>query len=434
VNIVPSVANLHTGMAAYNWLISSSYLGGVSKAYQGGNVGKLMLNLLGTPEIYLDGRLLRFPTRKAEALLIYLAVEGGLHSRASLITLLWPESSPELGRAAFRNTLARLRQVLGNPALLNVEADLLGLAEPADSDVRRVESLLHHVKLGNLLDIETLATEVDLRGGNFLTGFTLDDSLDFDDWSTLKREYYFRVIDQVFNYLTQPQMNYQSIFVTTVQTLLKWLEHNPSSESAYLRLMEYYLSVGDRTAALNTYQACCSTLKLQLDIEPSEAIQSLAASIQSEFEFIHQTEVNTPQLIALEKMRSLIADDALFINPTGHYRGKQAISRCLAQNMSQGLYFDLWDFQSKGMGVVYKYRVMQGSSILDANNDGLTIVENGKIVFDGTARTAPSIYLDSMNVDSTETKSLEIVKLYYAILNGDYGEAEKHHFSTIQRE
>ncbi len=52
----------------------------------------LRLNVLGPPEAFHDGSRLTFALRKAQALLLYLAVEGGLHSRSKLAALLWPDT------------------------------------------------------------------------------------------------------------------------------------------------------------------------------------------------------------------------------------------------------------------------------------------------------------------------------------------------------
>ena len=46
--------------------------------------GKLYFALLGPPQVYIGDRLLAFPSRKALALLIYLAVEPGKHARKTL--------------------------------------------------------------------------------------------------------------------------------------------------------------------------------------------------------------------------------------------------------------------------------------------------------------------------------------------------------------
>jgi hypothetical protein len=44
----------------------------------------LRLAVLDPPEVYHDGSRLTFALRKAQALLLYLAVEGGLHPRSQL--------------------------------------------------------------------------------------------------------------------------------------------------------------------------------------------------------------------------------------------------------------------------------------------------------------------------------------------------------------
>ena len=49
----------------------------------------LRLAVLGPPQVFHEGRRLSFALRKAQALLLYLAVEGGMHSRSKLAALLW---------------------------------------------------------------------------------------------------------------------------------------------------------------------------------------------------------------------------------------------------------------------------------------------------------------------------------------------------------
>src|SRR5205085_444582 len=66
-------------------------------------MGLLRLNVLGPPEVFHDGNRLTFALRKAQALLLYLAVEGGMHQRRKLDAFLWPDSEPHEARAALRN-------------------------------------------------------------------------------------------------------------------------------------------------------------------------------------------------------------------------------------------------------------------------------------------------------------------------------------------
>src|SRR5258708_12954059 len=99
---------------------------------RGHAMGLLRLAVLGSPEIFHDGRRLSFSLRKAQALLLYLAVEGGMHPRSKLAALLWPDSTPHDARTALRNALTLLRSLLADPttsasAHLLSEGELLGL-------------------------------------------------------------------------------------------------------------------------------------------------------------------------------------------------------------------------------------------------------------------------------------------------------------------
>src|SRR5918997_2239537 len=90
----------------------------VEKAYPGEKTkvpeGKpLSIRLLGPPEATLRGRGLRFGTKKALALLCYLAAEGKKYPRGELAGLLWPRSDQRRARTDLRSTLSRLRRACG---------------------------------------------------------------------------------------------------------------------------------------------------------------------------------------------------------------------------------------------------------------------------------------------------------------------------------
>ena len=96
-------------------------------------MSQLQLSLFGVPIVKHGETTLTFSTRKALALLVYLAVEGGAHPRKILSESFWPELDAEHGRAALRATLFELRKLLershssGEQAHLLVERDTLGL-------------------------------------------------------------------------------------------------------------------------------------------------------------------------------------------------------------------------------------------------------------------------------------------------------------------
>jgi len=91
----------------------------------------------------------------------------------------------------------------------------------------------------------------------------------------------------------------------------------------------------------------------------------------------------------LDLAMSFIASDALFINPTGTYEGTAAIRASLEGLNADGITFDLSNFRNADGTVIYDYEVLQGGNVLDEGTNGLTIVKDGMIVFDGTEETVP---------------------------------------------
>src|SRR6266852_5380303 len=82
-------------------------------------MGTLNLALLGTPEVRHSEQFLRFPSRKALALLIYLAVEGRAQTREKLATLFWPDIDGARSKWALRRTLVYLRNALQQDVALS---------------------------------------------------------------------------------------------------------------------------------------------------------------------------------------------------------------------------------------------------------------------------------------------------------------------------
>ena len=91
----------------------------------------------------------------------------------------------------------------------------------------------------------------------------------------------------------------------------------------------------------------------------------------------------------LDLAMAFIASDAVFINPTGSYEGAQAIRESLAGLNTDGVTFDLSNFRNTEGRIVYDYKVMQGNNLLDQGTNGLTIVKDGLVIFDGTEDTDP---------------------------------------------
>src|SRR5256714_8922646 len=258
-------------------------------------MSQLQLSLLGTPVVKHGERTLTFSTRKALALLVYLAVEGGTHPRKTLSEAFWPELDAEHARAALRATLLELRKVLerahgpGERAHLLVERETLGFdqASPLILDLRFVESASKQVGRG----VEPLAGQAReallvqleqatrLARGQFLASFTLRDSQFFDDWTRQQREYWYLRVHQLFDALSMMSER-AGDGERAIETVSRWLGFDPLHEEGYRRLMRLRFSLGDRAGALRAYANCRAVLADELQVEPEPETVALATRLR----------------------------------------------------------------------------------------------------------------------------------------------------------
>jgi ketosteroid isomerase-like protein len=89
----------------------------------------------------------------------------------------------------------------------------------------------------------------------------------------------------------------------------------------------------------------------------------------------------------IDQAATFLAQDVVFINPTGSYSGLDAVRKSLDAQSGEGLTFDLSKLKDDNGRVTYDYAVKVGDTVLDSGTNGLTIVKDGKIVFDGTTDT-----------------------------------------------
>lgn len=151
--------------------------------------------LLGPPRVEHDGEPVEVDTRKAIALLAYLAVTQRSHARDVLATLLWPEYAPSRARAALRRTLSSLVRARAE-GWLEPNRESVGLnRDETWVDVDRFHDLLVRRRSHGHPESEVcpdclplLSEAVALYRDDFLAGFALRDSVAFDDWQFFEAE------------------------------------------------------------------------------------------------------------------------------------------------------------------------------------------------------------------------------------------------------
>lgn len=252
-------------------------------------MGKLQIRVLGTPEVYHEERVLKFRSRKVLALLLYLAIEGHKVTREKISAMLWPESDEASARSTLRRALADLRGALDEGPThthLVVERDALAFAFTAgdELDLRSIDAAFELLSLpvqatARQTIVRQLQQAVQLSRGAFMEGFSLDDAPDFDDWMRAQRAAWQRRMSLIYERLAQMQTE-QGDVPTAIETVGRWLAHDPLQESAYQRLMLLYFTSGNHRAALNVYEDCRKVLATELHARPLPETQALVERVR----------------------------------------------------------------------------------------------------------------------------------------------------------
>ncbi len=257
-------------------------------------MGLLRLAVLGTPEVFHDESRLTFALRKAQALLLYLAVERGLHPRSKLAAFLWPDSEPHDARKGLRNAIALLRSLLADatPAQhshLLSEHELLGLNPQAslELDLEVVQQAwkeargLSTVPPGQRAALVTQVRHaLALVRGPFLEGFWLREETAFDEWVQVQQQQWQVRLQFLFDRLSSWQ-EADGELEQARATLTHWLALDPLAEEAYRRLMQVHVALGDASAALQVYATCQARLAQKLQVKPSPQTVALAERIRT---------------------------------------------------------------------------------------------------------------------------------------------------------
>jgi DNA-binding SARP family transcriptional activator len=221
-------------------------------------VSSLTISLLGQPQIEVDGSPLEVDTRKAVALLAYLAVTGRPARRELLADLLWPEYEPGNARAALRRTLSVLRAALGG-RWLSTSRETVSLAgEGLELDIDRFRRLLAD---------ERADEAVALYRGDFLEGFGLRDSAEFDHWQVGEGQALRRELGGGLEQVALERAASGDLEAAIVYARRR-LELDPLAESGHRLLIRLYAWVGDRSAAIEQYRACVRALHRELGVAP----------------------------------------------------------------------------------------------------------------------------------------------------------------------
>jgi DNA-binding SARP family transcriptional activator len=233
----------------------------------------LKLFFFGPPRIESDGEALQIDTRKTLALVAYLAVTGEAHTRDSLATLLWPGPEPHRARSILRRNLSIMRKALEDDWLV-VSRESIGIDPNAGVwlDVDHFRALLmtastHGHPDGVLCEdcLSEMAEAVELYRGDFLEGYSLRDSPNFDDWQLFETESLRQELATALEMLARGHTA-RDEHEAAIPYARRWVALDPWHEPAHQHLMQLYARDGQRTATLRQYHQCVRVLEREMGL------------------------------------------------------------------------------------------------------------------------------------------------------------------------
>ena len=231
-------------------------------------------------------------TKRIEALLTYLVVESERgHRRETLMGLLFPEMANDVASNNLRQTLTRLRHIIGDREasdpfltitresiqfnrksnywcdLIEFEELVLGCAEHKGDRQTMCSSCMRRTQKG-----------LDLYRGPFLENIFLSDSVTFEEWAAILREKLKQKALAALEVLTTFHMR-RGEYEQAIIFGQRQLELEPWREEVHQLLIRLFARIGRRAQALAQYQSCARVLQDELDVEPSSSTKALREQI-----------------------------------------------------------------------------------------------------------------------------------------------------------
>jgi len=225
-----------------------------------------------------------FPTKRAKALLAYLARHPGRRaSRDQLGALFWGSCGDERARINVRQTLMLARKTLSHstcPCIVS-EGDALYLdPDHVEVDVAEFDELCRERSPG------ALERAGELYRGEFLEGFALNEE-PYEEWLRAERtNLHERAIEALMSLLRwhEDAGNAEQ----GVRIARRILSLDPLREAAHRALMRLHADTGDRPLALRQYHSCCEVLDAELGVKPETRTRDLYEEIRQERQAAHR--------------------------------------------------------------------------------------------------------------------------------------------------
>ncbi|MEA2008866.1 MAG: BTAD domain-containing putative transcriptional regulator, partial [Chloroflexota bacterium] len=266
------------------------------------------IRLLSPIQVEQNNQLVQgFESRKALALLGYLAAQNCPVSREKIVAIFWGEKTEKLGRGNLRRVLHNLNQIL--PGCLKSDRYTLQLKR---SPVCQCDIDLF-TQFEKQSQLSTQAQAIDLYKGDFMEGLYLDNCPEFETWLTTEQEHWRQRVARILDSLVIDH-GQRGEYESALDFAQRLLSLTPWRESAHRQLMTLFARNGQRSEALRQYQHCQQMLADEFSAEPAPETTELYQQIQSA-ENRTRFELPTPVAPFVGRKRELAEISQLLASP-----------------------------------------------------------------------------------------------------------------------
>ncbi len=222
------------------------------------------------------------------ALLAYLAAATprGTHRRDTLLALFWPELDQPRARAALRQSLYVLREVLGPAALVSQGNEEVGL----DFGAVRCDV----VDFERSIEFGHLTEALDLYRGHLLEGFFISDAPEFEHWLETERARLQEAASGAARTLVE-QCQAGGDLTAAARWARRAARLAPLDEGLLRLLIGLLDRLGDRAGAVMAYEDFAKRLVQEYEAQPAAETQALMAAVRA-----RETATGTVQLPPVE--------------------------------------------------------------------------------------------------------------------------------------
>ena len=207
------------------------------------------------------------PTLAALALLAASGDHGAPRER--LLSLLWPDSSPERARNSFKQLLSALRRAVPDSAV-------------PGTTILRLDRAVVSCDLWDFRDAlarDDLGTAVSVYAGPFLDGFSLPNAVEFERWAEGERVRFASQFHRALETLAE-RASAAGDHRTAVTHMRRLAAAEPLDSDVALRLMLAMVASGNRAGALQHFEIHSALVQQELECAPDPAVAEYAAALR----------------------------------------------------------------------------------------------------------------------------------------------------------